>query len=168
MTPLLDDLVRSHRRRLFSLALARVGRVADAEDVVQTVLLRVVRRGGLAGVSDPAAYLVAAVENLCRNVRSRARPQASLDLADGPAAQSTGSSVAERELGDVLRAAIHALPESERVPVWLVHVEGLRPREVAQLCGIAPLTVKSQLARGRRRLRERLGPLLRKAGYLAL
>ncbi len=162
----LAQIVTRHRRSLFGLALARTGSIDAADDVVQAVLLRVVRRGGLAGVARPHAYLVAAVENLCRNRATRRRsteplPTDSLSAAPGPQ-----RSVAAQELGDLLRAAIRDLPSAYSATVWLVHVEGLSVAEVATCTGRLRNSVKSSLARGRRLLRERLGPVLRRAGYL--
>ncbi len=134
--------------------------------MVQTVLLRLTARASPAGIDDPRAYLVRAVENQCRNVLARARPEAPLP-EDAPARGPDPSrSAARRELGELLRTAIRGLPEAYRTAVWLVHVEGLTPGEVARATGARPLTVKSALARGRKLLRERLAPVLRRAGYL--
>ncbi len=162
----LAQFVTRHRRSLFSLALARTGSVDVADDIVQTVLLRVVRRGGLGHVVRPHAYFATAVENLCRNRAVRHRPTA--PLTDEAPSRSPGPprSLAAQELRDLLRAAIRDLPSAYSAAVWLVHVEGLSVDEVAAFTGGRRATVKSALARGRRLLRERLGPVLRKAGYL--
>ena len=166
MESTLAGFVRRYRRALFSLALARTGRVDVADDIVQTALLRVAKPGRIERVENPWAYLRAAVENLCRN-RGRERPAAAL-VVDPPAprAGAPDHEIARRELGDLLRDAIQALPESQRIVVWLVHVEGVTPTEVATATDAPLATVKSSLARGRRRLRERLAPILRRAGYL--
>jgi RNA polymerase sigma-70 factor, ECF subfamily len=56
---------------------------------------------------------------------------------------------------DVARA-IDALPDPFHDVVVLVDVQGLRYREVADLLGVPVGTVRSRLARGRRRLQEAL------------
>jgi len=164
--PVLAAFVRRYRRALFSVALARTGRVDVADDVVQTALLRAAEPGRMETIENPWSYLRTAVENLCRN---RGRERKTEILLAEPVASSTDApdrAIAQRELGDLLRDAIRALPESQRVVVWLVHVEGMTPTEVASVTDAPLPTVKSSLARGRRRLRERLGPILRRAGYL--
>ncbi|MHC4469641.1 MAG: RNA polymerase sigma factor [Planctomycetota bacterium] len=166
MEAALAEVVTRYRRRLFSLALARVRDVDAADDIVQTALLRAVARGGLDAVADPAAWLVVVVENLCRNHLRRSRPAPALPDEPATSAPAPEAGAERRELGRLLRDAIRALPEAYRVPVWLVHVEGLEQKEVAQVTGARLFTVKSALARGRRILRERLGRLLKKAGYL--
>jgi RNA polymerase sigma-70 factor (ECF subfamily) len=161
----LAEIVRRHRRHLFAVALSRTGRVETADDVVQTVLLRVSARG-LEGVEDPRAYLTRAVVNQSRNVVTRTRDLEALREARASEESEPTRRVARKELAELLRTAIRGLPEALRTVVWLVHVEGLSPAEVARATGARPLTVKSALARGRKRLRERLGPVLRRAGYL--
>jgi len=164
--PILARFVRRYRRALFSVALARTGRVDVADDVVQTALLRAAKPGRMERVENPWSYLRTAVENLCRN---RGREPKTEVLVTEPAASPADApdrAIARRELGDLLHDAIRALPESQRIVVWLVHVEGMTPTEVASAIESPLPTVKSSLARGRRRLRERLGPILRRAGYL--
>lgn len=166
--PGLEDLVGKYRRSLFALALSRLGRVEDAEDAVQSALLGFLARGGAAGISDPAAYLRTAVLNRCRNRVGRARPGVSLPDEPLSPAEPPGSAAARRELSGLVRDAIRGLPQAYRAVVWLVHVEGLTPGEVAAATAANVHTVKSALARGRKLLRERLGPVLRKGGYLAV
>jgi len=164
----LTEYVRKYRRLLFSVAFAWTGKVDVADDIVQTLLLRLASRDDLTRIGDAEAYLVTAVTNLCRNRFRRERVVESLPEDRAAAVTAPDEEVALRELGDLLRATIRALPSAYRIPVWLVHVEGLRPADVARVTGKRPVSVKSALARGRRLLRERLGPLLRKAGYLEM
>jgi RNA polymerase sigma factor (sigma-70 family) len=161
----LDRLVATWRRPLFALALARLGDPDEADDVVQTVLLRVVRGRHLARADDPGAYLRTAVENLCRSVLVRRRRGPPLPEVEAQAVIPAGSI---DEVGALLRDAIRMLPHSQRAVVWLVHVEGVAPGEVAHLLAARPNAIKAALARGRQTLRRRLAPILRKAGYLAL
>ena len=166
--PPLEALVHRWRLPLFSIAAAQLREIDEAEDVVQTVLLRVARRGSLADVRDPGAYLRTAVLNQCRTRQARRRAVRPLPAAEELPATSTMGQTEGAELQGLLRDAIRGLPEAHRLAMWLVHVEGLAPQEAARLLGQKDNTVKSALARGRRLLRERLGPVLRKAGYLAM
>ena len=56
-----------------------------------------------------------------------------------------------------LQAAIRRLGPRQRLCVYLHHVEGLPDSQVAALTGIRPSTVRSQLSRAERQLREILG-----------
>ena len=166
--PALEELVHRWRLPLFSIAAAQLSEIEEAEDVVQTVLLRVVRRRSLEDVEDAGAYLRTAVKNQCRTVLMRRRPLRALpDEVHPPEASPTPPADVD-EIRGLLRDAIRVLPKWCRVAMWLVYVEGVKPGEAAQLLGQSPNTTKSSLARGRRLLRQRLGPVLRRAGYLAV
>jgi RNA polymerase sigma-70 factor (ECF subfamily) len=54
--------------------------------------------------------------------------------------------------------ALRQLPENFRIPVYLADVEGFGYREIAAVMRCPVGTVMSRLHRGRRRLRELLGP----------
>ena len=54
--------------------------------------------------------------------------------------------------------ALRQLPEHFRIPVYLADVEGFGYREIAAIMHCPVGTVMSRLHRGRRRLRELLGP----------
>ena len=55
-----------------------------------------------------------------------------------------------------LRDALMALDEALRLPLLLSYMEGYRVREVARILRIPEGTVKSRIARAKRRLRELL------------
>ena len=164
--PALEALVHRWRLPLFLIAAAQLSEIEEAEDVVQTVLLRVVRRRSLEDVEDAGAYLRTAVRNQCRTVLTRRRPLRTLPDEVDPPEASHSPPADVNEIRGLLRDAIRTLPRWCRVAMWLVYVEGVRPAEAAQLLGQSPNTTKSSLARGRRLLRQRLGPVLRRAGYL--
>jgi RNA polymerase sigma-70 factor (ECF subfamily) len=57
-----------------------------------------------------------------------------------------------------VRAALAALPEEQRVAVYLADVEGFAYREIAEIMETPIGTVMSRLHRGRSALRDSLGP----------
>jgi RNA polymerase sigma-70 factor, ECF subfamily len=61
------------------------------------------------------------------------------------------------ELGRRLEAAIADLPVAFREVLLLVAVEGLRPAEAADVCGISPEALRQRLKRARALLQDRLG-----------
>ena len=61
------------------------------------------------------------------------------------------------DLGERLRAALHTLPERQRLAVTLFDAEGYPQAEIARMLGIPEGTVKSDVFHGRRALRKALG-----------
>jgi RNA polymerase sigma-70 factor (sigma-E family) len=145
--------VRDHGRGLLRTSRLLVGDRADAEDVLQTALLRLSRRWP---VEHPQAYLRRTLVNLTRDRHRRqhliAEPseastslaQVLPDLADAHAAQAA------------LEQLLQMLPAKQRAAVVLRVIEGLSEAEAASALGCAPGTVGSNLSRGLSRLRSLL------------
>lgn len=70
-------------------------------------------------------------------------------------------------LGSAIMAAIDDLPESFRVTVILVNVEGLTYDEAADVLGVPPGTIRSRMKRGRTLLQKALWQQARDAGLAA-
>jgi len=65
------ELYERHYEAVFRAALRVTGRPADAEDVLQTVFLRVLARAGDVDVAQPTAYLRRAAVNSISEIESR-------------------------------------------------------------------------------------------------
>ena len=137
-----------HRDELIRYATVLVG-ASHAEDVVGTVIERVLRRpGGLGSLDDPRPYLFKAVLNQSRNHRrSRSNPSGWSD-----------SVVLPEELRPEVLDAVLELPERQRAAVYLRYWRDLPISETAELMGCRPGTVKRYLHLARRRLQGVLEP----------
>ena len=67
----------------------------------------------------------------------------------GSIAPSPFESTLAGETGRRLEAAIAGLPVACREAVLLVALEGLRPAEAAEVCGISPEAMRQRLSRAR-------------------
>ena len=152
--------VREHGDGLLRYARLLVPDAVEAEDLLQTALLRTSRRWS-DGLDTPVAYVRATLVNLAKDGARRRhlvphpvevvephRREPDSDMADA---------IAARERLDTLLAA---LPPKQRATVVLRVVEGLSEAETAQLLGCSPGTVKSNLARGLDKVREHLAATL--------
>ena len=139
---------QEHCRELIRYATVLVG-PDHAEDVVSSVVERVLRRpGGLVGLNDPRPYLFKAVLNQSRN-HHRAVAHAA-PWADGVVLPS--------EVRPEVVTAVAGLPERQRAAAYLTYWRDLPVREVADLMGCRPGTVKRYLHLARQRLRGVLQP----------
>lgn len=132
------------------LAAMTTGSVAIAEEIVQDAFVQLHRHWER--VDKPDSWLRAAVINGCRDwVRRRSRE---------PTSQSPDTDGFDTDNVDamVVRAALEVLSPRQRIAIVLRYFEDLPEREIAELLGCRPGTVKSLLARGLPKLQKELQP----------
>ena len=164
-----EQLFRAHHDRVFRTAHRITGSPADAEDVLQTVFLRLVRNEDSFDLSEnPAAYLSRAAINASLDLlrsRGRARP-ADLDeveMASLPSHTQDPEAVhADRELQKLIRTAVAGLGKTAGEMFVLRYYEGYDNQEIAQMLSTSPMVVGVVLHRARTRLRKEIGHYLEK------
>lgn len=151
------NLAAFERHRATYLARARriLGCPAQAEDVVQDVLLRLIADPPPAETVIQAAYIGRMVRNLALD---RARRQGferrlftDLDAAPDPADPGTGTpeaAAASRESLRQVEAAVAELPEPVRTAFQLHRVEGVPQVEIAARLGVSRALVCGLVRRG--------------------
>ncbi len=147
--PMIEAVIRTHYDMVFHLAYARTGNRPDAEDVVQEVFLRFIRR--LPEFSDPEhekAWFLRVTINCSRSLFASLAKHPTAPLSDNAAGSLDPSS----ELADLLSR----LPQKYRTVIHLFYYEDLRILDIAQLLGLNESTVKMQLTRARRLLKTYL------------
>lgn len=163
----LDALFREHYDMVFRTAYRITGSSDDAEDVLQTVFLRLARRErGLDLSPSPGGYLHRAAVNAALDVvRSRTRERAvTIDEAEalgrllGDASPETLHQ--RRELHDIIRNSVSKLnPKAAEIFV-LRYLEGYDNDEIAELFGTSRMVVAVLLHRARVRVRKDLSTIL--------
>jgi RNA polymerase sigma-70 factor, ECF subfamily len=150
----LDEMFREHHSMVFRTAYRITGNAADAEDVLQTVFLRIARRNDPSeAIERPENYLRrSAVHAALDLVRAR-RTGAQVDLERLPA---SGSRPDEGDLRDLLRRALSELPERSAEIFTLRFFEGLTNPEIAKALNISSITVAVTLHRVRKILQKKL------------
>lgn len=165
----LERLFREHHARVFRAAYRVTGSESDAEDVLQTVFLRLARRSGPVDLSpSPASYLYRSAVNAALDiVRSRPHRNLPIEAAGGLADPRDRPDEGHRsaEIRALVRAALAELsPRSAEIFV-LRYFEGLTNEAIARMLGISPGSVAVALHRARARLKRSLARrLARPAG----
>jgi RNA polymerase sigma-70 factor (ECF subfamily) len=154
-----EQAFREHHAMVFRAACRITGNTADAEDVLQTVFLRLLRRSHLEGeVMDVERFLrKAAVNGALDVLRARASARkAPLEPAAPLASQSPASApdrvFASAEIRAWLRDAVAGLSPQAAEIFALRYFEGKDNGEIAELAGTTPATVAVTLHRSRERL----------------
>jgi RNA polymerase sigma-70 factor, ECF subfamily len=169
-TSLFEALVLPELGAAHRLARCLTGNSADAEDVVQNAMLRILRflhsyRGGNVRAWVQRIMRNAALDWLRTNRRPGHVPiegemEGPRDLHEGLVARGdSGGDPAAIHLRqpeiETLRRAIGELPFEQRIVVQLRDVEGLSYREIETNLRLPPGTMSSRLLRAREQLEER-------------
>jgi RNA polymerase sigma-70 factor (ECF subfamily) len=159
---------------VYNFAVALAG-TAEAEDLVQTTCVRALENfDAYRSGTNIRAWLFTILRNewVSRHRRTQRRTQ--VESPAGAAATAEIEDIAtdleavlmDRRWSAEIRAALLALPEQHRLPVYLKDVEGFGYREIADIAGCPLGTVMSRLARGRAALRAALVEQARERGLL--
>jgi len=163
--PDLEAIFREHASKILSAAYRVTGNASDAEDVLQTVFVRLIRRRGqlqLAG--NPAAYLHRAAVNAGLDVVRSRQSARSTPLADSePTLAATDEEAPDRVLdsGEIraeVRKALGKLSPRSAEIFALRYFEGYANHEIANMLGTSRSTVAVILHRARASVRETIRP----------
>ena len=160
-------LFEEHHDRVFRTAYRVTGSAADAEDVLQTVFLRIARgQEGAVGADNTEAYLLRAAINASLDLlRSRKRSKAvAMDdvedrasVAEFVSQQNPETHHEDRELRNLIREAVAKLGATAGQMFALRYFEGYGNAEIASVMNTSPLVVGVTLHRARARLRKEIG-----------
>jgi RNA polymerase sigma-70 factor (ECF subfamily) len=164
----LGVLFREHHKAIFRIAYRMTGSRSDAEDVLQTIFLRLTpNRRDLA--PNPEGYLHRAAVNASLDlIRRRTRANfVALDVIDfnqSPqlSTRSPEDDFADAELRELIRHAVAKLEGHAATAFALRYFEGYDNKRIAQILGTSQMVVAVTLHRARTRLRKEIGNYLEK------
>ncbi|MEG0777151.1 MAG: sigma-70 family RNA polymerase sigma factor [Raoultibacter sp.] len=136
------------------LATCRLRNKADAEDVFQTVFLKLFQRNAeFSSTEHLKAWLLRVTLNCCTDLHRSSWVQTRAPLNE--------VRDAKEEVPDqsppFLQEALDRLPEKQRVAIHLFYFEGYSTEETARLMHENPATTRSHLCRARKTLKITLG-----------
>ena len=158
LNPELERLFHEHSAMLYRTAYGMLGNRADAEDVLQTLFLRLLQRDlPQSLLRNPAGYLYRAAVNASINViRSRGRfVPAGADLLDVALDQEHSRNA--EDLHRRLMEAVAGLNPKDTHVLVLRYVHDRSDAQIAQLLGVSRGTIAMRLFRSRLRLRKFIG-----------
>ena len=164
-----NDILVSHRNRLYSAAYYVLRDAEDAEDVIQEAFLRLWKFTGRIDPAKVSAWLNRVVHNLCidqaRRRQSMRRHFGKPDAValenlvdDGPAeAVSVLTDGPSPEQTELLNA-LATLPTETRSIMFMHYFQGLKLVEIAELLDMSTNSLKVRIHRARQALRLVLTP----------
>jgi RNA polymerase sigma-70 factor, ECF subfamily len=161
----LDRAFREHHDLVFRTAYRITADAGDAEDVLQTVFLRMLRRDRNAdALENPEAYLRRAAINAALDViRSRQADQSvPLPEDDSSLMPTTPAQADVRGLRQALALAMAQLKPMQAEIFALRFLEGFSNQQIAKTLGISQVRVAVIVHRTRLQLRKELRPYLQR------
>lgn len=164
-----DLLLDRYGERIYRLARRMSNSNADAEDVMQNTLIKILRKAdSYRGESDPMGWIYRITLNEARELhrKRKRRPAVSLDalpvdfdethhaVGVTDIAGRPDKSAMAGEIDEQVRAAIQELPDGYREAVVLYDLEGMSYAEAAELMGLSLGGFKTRLHRARLHLRN--------------
>jgi RNA polymerase sigma factor (sigma-70 family) len=154
-------LVDKYKGGIFAFVYGRLGRLQDAQDVTQEVFIEAYR--GLHSLRRWESFvfwLYRIARNLCVDwikAESR-RPDSEFIEDQDPNILESPSldSYREGQLGESLREALDALPDTYREVLMLHYFGGMAIKEIARAVGASPDAIGKRLSRARSQLREEM------------
>jgi RNA polymerase sigma-70 factor, ECF subfamily len=161
----LEPLFRAHHSLVFRAAYRITGNAGDAEDALQTVFLRMLRRGRNAdALENPESYLRRAAINAALDVVRARQTEHTAPLPE----ESSGllpSAPVQADVSGLRQALSRALAQLKPRPAEIFvlrFLEGLSNRQIAETLGISQVLVAVIVHRTRQQLRQELRPYLQR------
>lgn len=164
-------MIEHHGAAVYRLAFSRLRNAADAEDVSQTVFLKLhATAPSFADTDHERAWLLRVTVNCCNDLhrspwrRFVARGDSAAEAAEEALALQAcdrhRDQVANEEMGQRIEDAMESLTDVQRTVVHLFYYEDCSTLDIAAITGLRAATVRSHLHRARKALEQQLGDLL--------
>ncbi|MGA1195885.1 MAG: sigma-70 family RNA polymerase sigma factor [Candidatus Latescibacterota bacterium] len=164
-----ENLVDTHKGRVFALVVGRIGNFSSAEDVVQNAFVEAyVHLKSLQSPEKFAGWLRGIAVNLSNKWLQRQHASVPIDTVDNEVSQKSVAALPDEvfEVGQTKEAvlkAVEGLPDIYREAVLLHYMEGMTYPEMATFLEVPESTVTGRLQVARNRLRDDLMPLVGEA-----
>lgn len=142
-------LFQQYKDPVYRLALSMTASAADAEDVCQTVFLKVLEKQPDLLPGKERAWLFQVTANECRSLWRRLKRRGTVPL-------DQAAELAAPEEGALLRQVMELSPK-DRTVLYLHYFEGFSTQETGALLHISQSAVTTRLLRARQRLKEQMG-----------
>ena len=144
--------VQNYADTLVRLGWTWFGNPHDAQDICQTVLLKLMEHDpGLPDRDAERAWVLRVAVNVCKDLKRNAWNRRTVGLE---ACQVTVPPPGE---GSGLLEAVGRLPRTYRQVVYLRYYEGYGVSEIAEMLAVKPALVSTRLARARTKLKNMMG-----------
>jgi RNA polymerase sigma-70 factor, ECF subfamily len=152
-----EALYDRYHRLVYGVALRVLGDSLGAEDVTQTVFLKLWGNPGLFRDGNFGAWIARVSRNRAVDVARSRSLHGTAEISESLAAEDALEDTALANVdGERVREALAQLPPEQREPIVLGFFEGATQEQIADRTGLPLGTVKTRIRTGLRRLRGAL------------
>lgn len=162
-TQLYGEIISAYKNAVFSLCYRMVYQRQEAEDLSQEIFIKAY--GNLSKYNQKmkfSTWILSIAKNTCIDYLRKKRLE-SVPLEEGyqtgTAPLSAEDAYLYKEQQWEIEEAIASLPEDYRILIILYHQQGQSYKEIAEILNLPMSLVKNRMHRGRKMLKEQLGPM---------
>lgn len=146
----LEYLIDTYSNMIYRLSYSYLTNVADAQDVCQTVFMKLYSLNKeFKDIEHEKAFILRVTANVCKDILKSSWKKRFVDYDTVP------EQVAPEIVGDdSILQSINELDEKYRTVIYLHYYEGYKVKEIAKILGINMATIKTRLSRGREYLKN--------------
>ncbi len=146
-----------YHRKLYHIAYQLLENEADAKDLVQEAYLKLWdKRDGLSVISNPEAFCVTLIKNMCLDMLRSSKYIAGkqMEELDVSHAISLADELETHDDARHIRSLIARLPEQQQQIVVLRDIKEYTYEEIEQITGLTAVNIRVLLSRARKKIRE--------------
>lgn len=148
--------------KLYSVAYRLLENEADAEDMVQEAYLKLWdKRNGLAVISNPEAFSVTLIKNMCFDLLRSGKYALNRQTVELTAISndSVTDNFEWKDEAKLVRSIIARLPEQQQKIVILRDMKECSYEEIEHITGLNAINIRVLLSRARKKIREQFNKL---------
>ena len=143
----LERVFKSYCDTIFRISLLLLFNEADAEDVLQSVMIQYYQKAPSFKDEDhEKAWIIKVTNNMCKNMLRSKKRYIWEDITD------IHDYIESAEEGEILKMVIN-LPYKYKTVLYLYYFEGYKTAEIAHILRISTVAVRKRLEYGRNQLR---------------
>ena len=147
------ELYQRNINRVYKLCYIYLKNPVDAEDAVQSVFLKLLQSGVYFNDNEhEKAWFITTAKNHCKDILKSWWKRRRIDMETLP-----DTAVSERKQETEIMIKFLALPERYKIVLYLYYFEDYSVKEISVLLKRNESTIRSQLQRGREKLKLDLG-----------
>lgn len=151
---LCEDIIKRNSETVYKLAYSLVRSRSDADDIYQEVFIRYVKKHPVFHSAEhEKAWFLRVTINCCKNFWKSSWRRRTVELTETP--EYSGMEQEDFTLTETVKQ----LPEKYRIVIHLFYYEEMSIEEIGKITGRKASTVRGQLTRARKMLKEKLGGL---------